>query len=315
MCSVFVWEKCIPGVFDPPLLQDKLPSETLERNLHKMGVFTFRLRDGDTVDDFMCLCKFPSDTTGDPTACCLDSASMLDMRVKNRDTRIVVYVHGNAECVHTSVPAQEFVTTTLHKIYVTFEWRGYQSRSQSCPTFESQCVRLLAVLRFLSGTSDDQSLSIALLGFSLGCAVLLRSVQLARLPALRPSVANDVRIERVRFVCLLAPFLSGPAVLLKNTILEDALVHVFPPMNNAAAVGALQIPMLAIHGTEDGVIPTHHSEKLSQYFEASTYNRRYRSRYVYVDGATHSTLLCAPHVAVVTDAIIQFESECERNAA
>ncbi|KAK3255175.1 hypothetical protein CYMTET_35648 [Cymbomonas tetramitiformis] len=313
MCSVVVWENWVPGLFHPPQLQDAHSSDTLQKHLHDAGVFTFFLEGlkGSEWDRFRCLCKFPPTATGGSRACHLDSASVLARLMDNRDKQIVVYVHGNAECVHTSFAAQNFVTADLERIYVTFEWQGYQSKSQTSPTFESQCIRLLAVLRFLSDTPDDRSLSIVLLGFSLGCAVILRSVQLARLPAEGPSTVDVVRMDRVRFVCLLAPFLSGPAVIFQNTIFEDVFAHLFSPMNNADAVGMLQTPMLAIHGTRDSIIPKHHSKELSRYFDASTYNRRHRSRFVYVEDATHSTLLHSPHVRFVIGAIKTFSSECE----
>jgi fermentation-respiration switch protein FrsA (DUF1100 family) len=136
-----------------------------------------------------------------------------------------------------------------------------------------------AALRFLRTRSDIDAQRLIIIGQSLGGATALRllardraGVKLAVIDSAFASyrgIARDAALQSI----VLAPFLPLALPLL-------------PPAERdpIAALAAIDLPLLFVHGTRDAVIPFKHSEQL---FAAA----REPKRFIKADGAQHMEAL------------------------
>ncbi|KAK3235517.1 hypothetical protein CYMTET_54279 [Cymbomonas tetramitiformis] len=281
-------------------MHDAVEAETnpLTR-LHLDGYTTFHLRlptlVSEASDKLLCVCCFPQSLHErafvgkhvEPE----DLARLLEA---DRERPLAVYVHGNAESVHSSLAARNFVNRHLNAIYLSFEWQGYGTSISLPPRFDAQSERCRCVLRFLlqreAGVVRNP---ILLVGYSLGCAVLLDAIKKERIA----SAARSSSCRAPFGTVLLAPFLSAASLMVSPPVMTDVVTHLFPPMNNADAVLHLRTDVFVVHGTKDKTIPHRHSFRLVQSFRSSAGNMPYRSRLLIFPNATHSDLLVGSNIS------------------
>ncbi|KAK3288849.1 hypothetical protein CYMTET_3673 [Cymbomonas tetramitiformis] len=305
------WEDVFPAIFQPtPLEFADDPGRTL-RHLHSLDLYTFYLQvsSNGANEEVLCVCRFPR-KPGDEArrAAHVTRANVLDMIREAKGTPVALYAHGNAESVHTSFAVSEFVQENLDSIYVSFEWRGYGMDESKKPRFDAQSDRCAALLRFVSSDVGCLVLRnpVILIGYSLGCAVLLDAVEKRRRAL--SDAGNDVLSHRLVVTILLAPFLSAAALVVTPSFLTDVVTHIFPPMNNARAIRSLRSDVFVVHGTGDDVIPSKHSPKLLEVFQSSVGNLPHRARLLFLRDAKHNTLLAGTNRLRVAMELQQFMS-------
>eukprot|EP00854_Cymbomonas_tetramitiformis_P000277 gene277-525_t len=304
------WEDAFPQVFQPSTLDlADHPGRALKR-LHSSGLHTFYLQilEENAHEKMLCVCRFPrisgSEYAEEPTH--VRPSEILTMIRERYKTPVVVYVHGNAESVHTSFAACDFVVNQIDAIYVSFEWRGYGMEGSKRPRFKAQSDRCGYLVRFVLSDrlQSAHRNPVYLLGYSLGCAVLLDAVERIRSES-RNSCDQDLACRLV-ITILLAPFLSAAALVISPAFLTDVVTHIFRPMNNARAIRSLRSDVLVVHGMNDDVIPSNHSPKLLEIFKSSVMNLPHRSKLVLLKDATHNTLLTRSNGSRVANSLREF---------
>eukprot|EP00854_Cymbomonas_tetramitiformis_P027753 gene27753-34265_t len=302
------WENLFPFVFQPNAYDAIEGEEHTLARLHLNGYFTFHLRLPSTSSSrsvkMLCVCCFPRS---------LEEDSFVGEHLKQEDVErllaadgertIALYVHGNAESVHSCFVARNFVNRHLSAVYLSFEWQGYGTNMASSPRFDAQSERCLALLRLLlkRGKAKPRN-PVLLVGYSLGCAVLLDAIRKER-------TACDARIAGLRApigTLLLAPFLSAASLIVSPPVVTDVVTHLFPPMNNADAVMYLRTDVLVVHGAKDEIIPARHSSRLVRSFRSAVANRSHRSDTLLVPEATHTNLLLGPNISYVSSVVRKF---------
>ena len=189
-------------------------------------------------------------------------------------THAVLYFHGNGEVVGGRALLADAVVRRGWDFYA-FAHRGYPG-SDGEPSEAGMALDATAALRFITEEHGIPATSVVVHGWSLGGgnAVALAARQSVGGLVVESSFTSLLAVAQQRFFFL-------PTSLL--------LRHRF---DSGQAAGAVDCPVVVVHGTEDSVVPVAHGRALSQRFDAA--------KYVEVDGAGHLDLV--PRNAAAWDA-------------
>ena len=185
----------------------------------------------------------------------------------------VLHLHGNAANVSNHLPLVAWLPAAGFNVLM-LDYRGF-GRSEGRPTLAGVVDDAAAALAYLRTRPGVDGGRLVVLGQSLGGATALRllardssGVRLAVIEAAFASyrgIARDAAMQSV----VLAPLvpIAAPAL---------------PPAKDdpVAALAAVRVPLLLVHGTADEVIPFRHGEQLAAAAPAGT-------QFVRVDGARH----------------------------
>jgi abhydrolase domain-containing protein 17 len=172
----------------------------------------------------------------------------------------ILYSHGNAEDLGFILPVLEELRQAGFAV-VAYDYRGYGQSSGQRPTVRGTVRDIEAVYRYATGDLGIPPDRLIAHGRSLGSGPTL--VLASRQP--------------VAAVVLESAFVSVYRVITRYRVLP------FDRFDNLRRVRRLEVPLLVIHGTEDGVIPVWHGRRL---YEAAPGPKRA----VWVDGAGHNDL-------------------------
>ncbi len=172
----------------------------------------------------------------------------------------ILYSHGNAEDLGRIRQRLEHLRTLGVSVFA-YDYRGYGT-SQGSPSEQNAYQDIEAAYRYLTETLGISPSQIILYGRSLGSGT---SVEIAS----REPIAGLI---------LESPFTSTFRVITRIAIVP------FDRFDNLRKIGKVRCPILFLHGTQDQLIPLHHSETLM---------RQVRSpkRLVAIAGADHNDLL------------------------
>jgi len=175
-------------------------------------------------------------------------------------TYTVLYSHGNAEDLGRIRQRLEHLRTLGVSVFA-YDYRGYGT-SQGTPSEQNAYQDIEAAYRYLTETLGISPSQIILYGRSLGSGT---SVEIAS----REPIAGLI---------LESPFTSTFRVITRIAIVP------FDRFDNLRKIAKVRCPVLFLHGTQDRLIPLHHSETLM---------RQVRSpkRLVPIPGADHNDLL------------------------
>jgi hypothetical protein len=153
------------------------------------------------------------------------------------------------------------------------DYRGF-GRSQGRPTLAGVVDDAAAALAYLRSRPDVDARRLVVLGQSLGGATALRLL------------ARDG--DGVRLAVIEAAFASYRGIArdaaLQSLVLAPLLPLALPMLPGAAddpvaALAAVRVPLLIVHGTADEVIPFSHGERLAAVAP--------QAQFIRVDGARH----------------------------
>ena len=169
----------------------------------------------------------------------------------------ILHLHGNAENMTSHFGFVDWLPAAGFNLLV-FDYRGYgqsAGRPNRAGVFEDSC----AALAYLRSRRDIDPTRLLVLGQSLGGAQAMVVVGSGERQGVRAVVAEASFYSYrsiVRDSIGRMPLLSFFKAPLSQILLNDDL-------SPADYVGKIApIPLLLIHGTEDEVIPFHHSERL-----------------------------------------------------
>lgn len=165
----------------------------------------------------------------------------------------LVQAHGNAANVTNHAPLVAWLPAAGINV-LSFDYRGF-GRSEGRPTLDGVVADTRAALA--EARRQQPGLPLVLLGQSLGGATAAR--------ALAEETAGDVKL-----LVLDSAFASyrgiareaasgGPLSLIAPLALPSLPPESSDPL---AAIAKIQVPLLLLHGEQDGVIPIRHSELL-----------------------------------------------------
>ncbi|KAK3249643.1 hypothetical protein CYMTET_40923 [Cymbomonas tetramitiformis] len=257
------------------------PMRSVLERMHGRGLYTFFLHTEDESDAFLCVVSFPDmnapfGSRGHHLERGSAQAINLLRSGRARYDRLGLYQHGNAETVHDAAAAlQMFVK--LNVAYVAHEWYGYGTTADRAPTFQAQSRRCAALLRLLRAAAEDL-LPPVLIGYSLGCSILL-------------AAWPRVHAEWESVVVLLAPFYDATGVVVRVPMLREICGYfALPHMHNGRLVINLRAPLMVAHGTSDQLIPVSHARDLVKAYDDVNNGQREGVLRCYA-GATHTSLL------------------------
>ena len=251
--------------------------DAVHRRLHARGLHTFYLQ-AENGEKFLCVLGFPGEPEMQGRFLERGGTQAQELLISNhhRYDRIGCYAHGNAETVHdATAPAQ--LLRALGCAYLAHEWSGYGTTADRAPRFHAQVDRCATLLRFVRDASTGARPPL-LVGYSLGCAVLLAAWPLAQ-------------TQWPSCVLLLAPFYDAAGVVVRVPLLREILgVLALPGMHNGRAIMNLRAPLLVVHGEADNVIPRSHSNDLIRAYNDVDNGQRPAKLRTY-PSATHTNLL------------------------
>ena len=185
----------------------------------------------------------------------------------------VLHLHGNAANVSNHLPLVAWLPAAGFNVLM-LDYRGF-GRSQGKSTLDGVVEDAAAALAYLRMRPGVDGGRLIVLGQSLGGATALRllardgsGVRLAVIEAAFASyrgIARDAAMQSV----VLAPLVPVATPMLPGAQADPV-----------AALGALRVPLLLVHGTADEVIPFRHGEQLAAAAPPS-------SQFIRVDGARH----------------------------
>lgn len=204
----------------------------------------------------------------------------------------VLHLHGNAANVSNHLPLVAWLPAAGFNVLL-LDYRGF-GRSQGRPTLDGVVDDAAAALDYLRRRPGVDAQRLIVLGQSLGGATALRllardgeGVRLAVIEAAFASYRGIARDAALRSV-VLAPFLPVALPALPDRQ-RDPL----------AALAAIRVPLLLVHGTADEVIPFTHGEQLAAAAPPGT-------TFLRIDGARHMESLTRGDVQRrVVEAMVQ----------
>jgi len=185
----------------------------------------------------------------------------------------VLHLHGNAANVSNHLPLVAWLPAAGFNVLM-LDYRGF-GRSQGKPTLDGVVDDAAAALAYLRTRPGVDGGRLVVLGQSLGGAAALRllardssGVRLAVIEAAFASyrgIARDAAMQSV----VLAPLVPVATLMLPGAQADPV-----------AALSAVRVPLLLVHGTADEVIPLKHGEQLAAAAPPG-------SQFIRVDGARH----------------------------
>lgn len=175
------------------------------------------------------------------------SLSWEELQCSNPEQGItILYSHANAEDLGSIYPWCKFLSKMMRVNLFAYDYAGYgMAYDTRPPSEENCCADIEAAYDFLRNTLCVPSSNIVLYGRSLGSG-----------PSCHLAAGTK---DALGGVILHAPFLSVYRIVVDTgcTVYGDKFPNVdYAPMINA--------PTLLIHGTNDQIVPFHHSERLHE---------------------------------------------------
>ncbi len=171
----------------------------------------------------------------------------------------VLHLHGNAANVSNHLSLVAWMPGAGFNVLI-FDYRGF-GRSAGQPTLDGVVEDAAAALRYLRTRGDVDAQKLILFGQSLGGATALRLL-----------AADGSARAGVRMVITDSSFDSyrgiAREVAISSVVLAPFVPLALPLLPGAqhdpmTAIAKLEIPVVVMHGTHDGVIPFAHGERLS----------------------------------------------------
>ena len=202
--------------------------------------------------------------------------------LNNPDARYtMLFSHGNAEDIGTSLPVLESIKTASFSIFA-YDYRGYGT-STGTASEENSYQDAEAAYNYLVNNLDVPADRIIALGRSLGGAVAVNLAERRQL--------GGLIIE--------SSFISAYRVPTKIPVFP------FDKFKSLSKIKKVKFPVLVIHGTKDEIIPFWHGEKLFQ--EAGEPKQS-----LWVEGADHNNLFAGAE-AQYNQALVEFVTLIENN--
>lgn len=160
----------------------------------------------------------------------------------NAISPLIVFAHGNAEVAHWSIDEFQYLRALGYAILL-LEYPGYAGTEGSPSADSIQAASLEAINQVMAREDIDPN-RIIVYGRSIGTGV-----------ACQIATAIDVA----------ALVLESPFSSLKRLVAEKGFPSLLlrDQFDNASVVAKLKIPVFIYHGTDDNIIPIHHSEQLA----------------------------------------------------
>jgi uncharacterized protein len=169
----------------------------------------------------------------------------------------VLFLHGNAENISTHFASVAWMPAAGFNV-LALDYRGY-GRSGGSPSLRGAQLDIDAAMQALLARPDVDPKRIIIFGQSLGGALAIHYVaHSAHRANVRAVVVDspfsDYRLiskEKLAGSLITWPFQWLPSLTVNNDYSPQASVHALSP-----------IPLLLIHGDQDAVVPSHHSQRL-----------------------------------------------------
>jgi len=191
---------------------------------------------------------------------------------------VVAYFHGNGEDLADSIPVVSLLRT-LGMGVLALEYPGY-GLAGGRPSEDAVYAAAETALRWLRSDQGVEPARVVLLGWSLGSGVAAEMAKRqlgARLVLVAPFTSVVDMSRRM------IPFL--PASIIRDRF------------DTASKAGSIGIPVLIIHGTEDGVVPFEMGRRLAAAFPQASL--------VPVEGGEHNDLFTV-HALELRNALAPF---------
>jgi uncharacterized protein len=168
----------------------------------------------------------------------------------------VLYLHGNAQNISTHFPNVAWMPAAGFNV-LALDYRGYGG-SGGEPSLAGMLLDIDAAMRVLLTRPDVDGEHIVVFGQSLGGALAIHYVAHSRYRDRIKAIVIDSAFsdyERIGQEKLAATPFTWPfqwfAATIDNRYSPEASVSQLSP-----------IPLLLIHGDQDGIVPLHHSQRL-----------------------------------------------------
>lgn len=168
----------------------------------------------------------------------------------------VLFLHGNAENVSTHIASVYWLPARGFDVLL-LDYRGYGA-SRGSPSFRGIQLDIDAAVRYLH-ERRDRSAPIVVFGQSLGGAAAIRYVAHSGYRRDIRALVVESAFSSPRAIAqekLAGFWLTWPFQWLPRLTLSDA----YSPLASVARVSP--IPLLLVHGEEDGIVPIAHAERL-----------------------------------------------------
>ena len=158
----------------------------------------------------------------------------------------VVHFHGNAQNMSTHWRFVDWLPRAGYNVFV-FDYRGYGG-SEGSPTPLGLVEDSQAAIRHVRSRADVDGDKLVLFGQSLGGTNAIAALGSGDRQGVRAAIIESTFAS---YSSIASEKVYGGGMLMSDTYSADRFIAALVP-----------IPVLFIHGTNDGVIPAHHSERL-----------------------------------------------------
>jgi fermentation-respiration switch protein FrsA (DUF1100 family) len=169
----------------------------------------------------------------------------------------VLYLHGNAENISTQFANVAWMPAAGFNV-LAMDYRGYGG-SDGRPSLDGVQLDIDAGMRTLLERPDVDARRIILFGQSLGGALAIYYAAYGEHRDRLRAVIADSAFSDYRTVVqekLAGFFMTWPFQWLPGFTVDNR----YAPIDAVAAISP--VPLLLIHGTQDSVVPPHHSQRL-----------------------------------------------------
>ena len=186
--------------------------------------------------------------------------------VKNQ-TKVMLYLHGNADNVSTWYTACTEIQKHVHVNALIVDYRGY-GKSTGKPTVKGVINDVLAMYKYLIARGFKGE-DISVYGRSLGGALAL---ELTAREQVRSTVVQSSFTSLKDIAKALYPFVPEKIVINGH-------------LNSVEHIKKISVPILISHGDRDEIIPVAHSYKLY-----ATARNQDKKKLIILKGAMHNNL-------------------------
>lgn len=214
-------------------------------------------------------------TEGEPTLV----GWFLPTRGKARGT--ILFLHGNAENISTHLAAIYWLPDSGYQVFI-FDYQGY-GESGGSAAIENLYPDTVRAARYLEQRADVRTDRLFIMGQSLGAALALYTAAQPQFAITFRAVVADSPFSGYRDIArekLASVWLSYPLQWPLGFLIDDEL-------SPKKYVTQIHAPVLFLHGTNDAVVPAHHSAELCAQLQS-------RCQRWEIQGASHGEGLALP---------------------